>query len=133
MSEQLQSHGCCLPGRAGEGSATSSALPGIHTLGRASAETASVEAVNLPGGTFLMGTEDPEGFAADGEGPVRAVTLRPFSISATAVTTVQFAAFVAGTGYVTEAERSGWSFVFAGFVPSVLRKISPRPEATPWW
>ena len=31
-----------------------------------------------------------------------------------AVTNHRFAAFVADTGYVSEAEREGWSFVFAG-------------------
>jgi hypothetical protein len=31
--------------------------------------------VKLEGGEFLLGTEDPIGFPADGEGPVRAVVL----------------------------------------------------------
>ena len=42
--------------------------------------------VRLEGGEFLMGTEDPTGFPADGEGPVRAVTLKPFWIDAYVVT-----------------------------------------------
>ena len=37
------------------------------------------EDVNLPGGSFTMGTNDSP-FPADGEGPERHVTLRPFSI-----------------------------------------------------
>ncbi|WP_431039372.1 formylglycine-generating enzyme family protein [Streptomyces sp. P6-2-1] len=89
--------------------------------------------VALDGGTFLMGTQDAEGFAADGEGPVREVRLSPFRIGTLAVTNARFAAFVAATGHVTEAERFGWSFVFAGFLPAALRRVSPRPEATPWW
>ena len=34
-----------------------------------------------------------------------------------AVSNHRFAAFAAATGYVTEAERDGWSFVFAGRLP----------------
>jgi len=54
------------------------------------------------------------GYPADGEGPVRAVTLDEFWIDCYPVTNRQFAAFVAAAGYQTEAERFGWSFVFSG-------------------
>jgi formylglycine-generating enzyme required for sulfatase activity len=80
-----------------------------------------------------MGTEDTEGFPADAEGPIREVSIEPFRITATAVTNAEFAVFVADTGHRTQAEGFGWSYVFAGFLPGQLRKISPRPEATPWW
>lgn len=73
--------------------------------------------VHLPGGTFLMGTEDTSGFPADGEGPVRAVTLDSFWIDCCAVTNESFYEFVNKTNYQTEAERFGWSFVFAGDLP----------------
>jgi formylglycine-generating enzyme required for sulfatase activity len=89
--------------------------------------------VLLPGGTFRMGTEDPDGFREDGEGPVRDITVSPFWIDVHAVTNERFAAFVDATGYVTEAERFGWSFVFAGFLPAALRRGAARPEQTPWW
>lgn len=89
--------------------------------------------VSLPGGEFLMGAEDAEGFPADGEGPVRAVRIEPFRIDACAVTNGRFAEFVEDTGYVTDAERLGWSYVFAGFLPAALRRGAPRPEHTPWW
>ncbi|MCZ0983561.1 formylglycine-generating enzyme family protein [Streptomyces diastatochromogenes] len=87
----------------------------------------------LPGGTFLMGTDDAEGFPGDGEGPVRTVRLRPFLIDVCAVTNDAFARFVADTGHVTEAERFGWSYVFAGFLPATLRRGAARPPRTPWW
>jgi sulfatase modifying factor 1 len=87
----------------------------------------------LPGGTFRMGTEDEDGFPEDHEGPVREVTVAPFAIDAYAVTNARFAEFVAATGYRTEAERFGWSYVFAKFVSGHLRKSSPRPQQTPWW
>jgi sulfatase modifying factor 1 len=45
------------------------------------------------------------------------VQLSPFSISRFAVRNAQVAAFVRATGYRTEAERFGWSFVFAPFLP----------------
>ncbi|MFI5744908.1 formylglycine-generating enzyme family protein [Streptomyces sp. NPDC051644] len=89
--------------------------------------------VRLPGGTFLMGTDDAEGFPGDGEGPVREVHVRPYLLDAHAVSNDRFAAFTAATGYRTDAERIGWSYVFAGFLPAALRRISPRPERTPWW
>jgi formylglycine-generating enzyme required for sulfatase activity len=89
--------------------------------------------VSLPGGAFLMGTEDPVGFPADGEGPVREVRVAPFLVDACAVTAARFAEFVDDTGYRTDAERFGWSYVFAGFLPAALRKASPRLEETPWW
>ncbi|MER5389731.1 formylglycine-generating enzyme family protein [Saccharopolyspora sp. NPDC002686] len=80
-----------------------------------------------------MGAEDPDGFPADGEGPVRPVTVEPFQVAVHAVTNAQFAEFTEATGYVTDAERFGWSYVFAGFLPGSLRKDSPRPDAAPWW
>lgn len=88
---------------------------------------------HLPGGRFRMGTDDPIGFPADGEGPVREVEVSPFLIDRYAVTNEDFAAFVSATGYVTEAERYGWSYVFVGFLPGELRRMSPRPDVTPWW
>ena len=64
-----------------------------------------------------MGTDDAEGFLEDGEGPVREVELSPFAIDAHAVTNRRFADFIDATGYTTDAERYGWSFVFAGLLP----------------
>ncbi|MEO3749988.1 formylglycine-generating enzyme family protein [Streptomyces sp. B6B3] len=89
--------------------------------------------VTLPGGAFLMGTEDATGFPDDGEGPVREVRVAPFEIDAYAVTNRRFAAFVEATGHVTDAERFGWSFVYAGFLPGELRRQARRPPDTPWW
>ena len=44
----------------------------------------------LPGGEFLMGTDDSEGFPGDGEGPIRRVRLKPFLIDTCAVTNDAF-------------------------------------------
>ncbi|WP_045518937.1 formylglycine-generating enzyme family protein [Neobacillus niacini] len=90
--------------------------------------------VNLPGGEFLMGTEDQEGFLADGEGPVRKVFIKPFAIDRYTVTNKQFQEFVEETNYVTEAERFGWSFVFHLLVSDdVKRTVKNSVSGTPWW
>ena len=80
-----------------------------------------------------MGGDDTEGFREDGEGPVRAVRISPFHMCAYTVTNAEFARFVECTGYVTEAERFGWSYVFAAFLPGALRRTARRVEAAPWW
>lgn len=80
-----------------------------------------------------MGTDSTEGFAADGEGPSRSVTLRPFRIAATVVTNEAFAAFVRATQYITEAELVGHAFVFHLQLPADLRGSSPAPAGLPWW
>jgi len=85
---------------------------------------------DIPGGAATIGTDAPV-FRADGEGPARRVALRPFRMDAHAVTNRRFAAFVAATGYRTEAERFGWSYVFRAFLPPGLDV--PAPEGTPWW
>jgi sulfatase modifying factor 1 len=87
--------------------------------------------VRLGGSSFLMGTEDA-GFPADGEGPVRAVELSPFWIDRHAVSNARFAEFVGETGYSTEAERFGWSFVFAGLLAEDFPSTAAVAQA-PWW
>ena len=95
-----------------------------------SVSTASL--LDLDGGTFLMGSEDPGGFPEDGEGPVREVVVEPFRIAAYAVTNEEFGAFVKGAGHRTTAERFGWSFVFAGLLPQDFPPTQAVAQA-PWW
>ncbi len=87
--------------------------------------------VSLPGGTFLMGTDEAV-FPEDGEGPVREVAIRPFAIDLYAVSNERFAAFVEASGYLTEAERFGSSFVFVGLLPEAFPDTPAVAEAT-WW
>jgi sulfatase modifying factor 1 len=91
--------------------------------------------VRLDGGTFAMGSEDAEAVAGDGEGPVRDVTVSPFRLDETAVTNRQFRRFVRETGYRTDAERFGWSFVFAGYLTPESRQhlLQARVPGAPWW
>ncbi len=102
---------------------------------RARKKTASTSGmVRLDSGAFLMGTDDNLGFPDDGEGPVREVYLHPFYIDPCAVTNARFARFVKATGYQTEAERFGWSFVFHSFIaPSVAQRVTQVASDTPWW
>lgn len=91
--------------------------------------------VKLDGGPFLMGTNGTEGFPADGEGPVREVSLDPFYIDAGPVTNQRFREFVRASDYRTEAERFGWSFVFQSHIPEVRRSdlVHDTVLAAPWW
>ncbi len=87
--------------------------------------------VRLDACTTTVGTEHPI-LAGDGEGPVRSVRLRAFAIDPFAVTNRWFAAFVAATGYATEAEQFNSSFVFYQFVPATLGPTR-AVAAAPWW
>ncbi|MGE3073556.1 MAG: formylglycine-generating enzyme family protein [Dehalococcoidia bacterium] len=108
--------------------------------GRTGAEINRIEArgetsntlVTLSGGTFTMGSDADEGEPSDGEAPARLVTLKPFRIDAFATTNQQFGTFVRDTGYVTEAEAAGWSFVFAGLLPDDFPRTR-GVQAAPWW
>jgi formylglycine-generating enzyme required for sulfatase activity len=88
-------------------------------------------AVRIPGGKALVGTRQPE-IPDDGEDPLRTVRVKPFWIGATTVTNAEFAEFVSATGYVTEAEKWGWSFVFWMQVP---QDIGPTQGVVgfEWW
>jgi formylglycine-generating enzyme required for sulfatase activity len=64
--------------------------------------------VFVPGGPFLMGTADarlPDAL------PIHEVVLSPFFIAKLELTNERFAAFVAATGYATEAETGAAAFV----------------------
>ena len=94
--------------------------------------------VELAGGTFLMGTADPDARLEDGETPPRPATVGAFGLDRTTVTNGQFGNFVAATGYRTEAEAFGWAYVFKGLLSKPRRRrLEGQPEATvaaaPWW
>ena len=90
--------------------------------------------VLIPGAEYLMGNQDGEGYPADGEGPVRRVRVDSFYIDVCTVTNAQFAQFVKSTGYKTEAETFGWSFVFHALVPAVVAEtVNKAVSEAPWW
>jgi formylglycine-generating enzyme len=91
--------------------------------------------VALPGGTFLMGSNDdyPE------ETPVRSANVRPFRIDRTPVTNAQFSAFVAATGHVTQAEIAPTPEQYPDALPDMLyagslvfKRPRGRVDMTDW-
>ena len=88
--------------------------------------------VLLAGGSFLIGSDDPWVYPSDGEGPVREVSVDPFRVDRCAVSNEEFSEFAEATGYATEAERFGWSFVFEGLLPDDFPPTQSVVQA-PWW
>jgi formylglycine-generating enzyme len=89
------------------------------------------EMIALQGGAFVMGSAAPVAYPEDGETP-REVEVGPFRIDRCAVSNAVFAEFITATGYVTEAERFGWSFVFGGLLPDDFPPTR-AVAAAPWW
>ncbi len=113
---------CCSPSRG----TTASAQQGLNAV----SEPCRIDCLNrieIPGGRAFVGTAS-EGIPNDGEGPLRKRQVKPFLIDATTVTNAEFAAFVNATGYQTEAERIGWSFVFHTFVSKKVSEPVPGLE-----
>jgi sulfatase modifying factor 1 len=115
---------CCTPasGRAADPAAAPVPGTGPHPI----------EQAVVPGQTFAMGDAHGDGVRADGEQPVHEVRLPGFTIDATAVTVAGFRAFVAATGFRTDAERHGWSAVFHLAVTDPAH-VTGRMRGAPWW
>ncbi|KAH0630227.1 hypothetical protein JD844_012989 [Phrynosoma platyrhinos] len=62
-----------------------------------------------------MGTDEPA-IRQDGEWPARKVHINHFFMDRYEVSNKQFEKFVNATGYLTEAEKFGDSFVFEGML-----------------
>ena len=121
---------CCTPSRGGRSPAGAPAeAPSLGPVGPAGTAGRLLE---LPGGEFSMGSADRLAYPSDGEGPTRRVRVSPFALDPYAVSNADFIGFAEATGYVTEAERFGWSFVFAGFLPPDFPPTAAA-AAAPWW
>jgi formylglycine-generating enzyme required for sulfatase activity len=88
--------------------------------------------IAVAGATFAMGDDSVWTYPGDGEAPVHEVVLDEFSIGAYAVSNREFGAFVDAAGHQTDAERYGWSFVFAGLLPDDFPDTRGVADA-PWW
>ena len=88
--------------------------------------------VALDGGPFPMGSVGARAYESDGEGPVHEVEVSPFLIDTRVVDNTRFAEFVDATGYLSDAERYGWSFVFGGFLPDDFPDTRAVANAR-WW
>jgi sulfatase modifying factor 1 len=133
IGETVTMSSCCGPSRPNSGDAVRA---GSRSVGGGRADSATgrpkLDLVAIPGGDFTMGTNDPQGYPADGEGPEHRVTLGSFSISAHAITNDDFAGFVDATGHRTTAERFGNSFVFGRLLPDEFPDTR-GVAAAPWW
>ena len=125
---------CCVPPSGGDREIPEPSAVRLQASGRDRAQGLRAM-LRIPAGTFLMGGDDADAFPEDGEGPVRAVRLSPFLIDATTVTNRQFAMFARSSGYRTDAERYGWSFVFYALVHPDARHLvrDGMVEQAPWW
>lgn len=119
---------CCTVSRGDE---LPAATPRSGDASAPAGTAATVPRVRFEPARTFVGTDEPF-IAGDGEGPRRPVRLRAFELETTTVTNARFAAFVAATGYVTEAERYGWSPVFRLLLPEGAR-FMPTTGPTPWW
>jgi len=115
---------CCTPPRDG------SPQP-VQFNAKSSKDHDDIEAIKVAGGSAIVGTNAPQ-IPDDGEGPRRAVKIKPFRMSVTSVTNEAFRIFVNATGYLTEAERFGWSFVFWSQVPQSVGPTQAVNEVE-WW
>ncbi len=119
---------CCSPSSPVPDDASGNAL----AMGRPVTDSGMVL---VEGGTFTMGSDHPLArvFPADAEGPARRVRVDDFRVAAATVTNADWATFADDTGYRTQAERFGWSFVFAGFLEPHPLVQTQAVASAPWW
>lgn len=93
------------------------------------------EYIHIPEGVFTMGSDDiPSANMHDGEGPARRIQISEFYIQQYEVSNAEFAAFVDETGYVTEVERFGNSFVLEHLLSEeVKEEVTQVVKDAPWW
>lgn len=94
----------------------------------------TADMVLIQGSTFEMGTDKPV-FVKDHEGPIRNATVKSFYLDVYEVSNAKFKKFVEKTGYLTEAEHFGDSFIFEMLVPEKERDKYKdfRAVQAPWW
>jgi formylglycine-generating enzyme len=138
----ISAESCCTPSRDGDCPPPPSSKPArAHPVTRKNGalqgalQIEELDLVRIASGTFLMGSDDDIGFPDDDEGPVRPVTLPEFRIGRFAVTNALFSRFTDATGYISEAERFGWSYVFHLLVSRSARKHGEvqRVPGLEWW
>ncbi|MDQ0144685.1 formylglycine-generating enzyme family protein [Pseudarthrobacter niigatensis] len=131
LSDSSAGHGksCCAPKRDSSGTPEAAQT---HTPSTGSPKLTH-EDISLPGGTYTMGDTFGEGYPRDGESPTHQVHVDSFAIDATTVTNKMFAAFMADSGYRTEAEAFGSSAVFHLLSTSTKDDILGAAAGAPWW
>lgn len=130
----MEEHTCCAAKREGHAQQSPRRSKPVEVKESPYKARDTEQMVYIPGGSFLMGTNEPEANKLDGEGPIRKMTVDSFYMDQTAVTNQEFREFIEDTNYVTEAEQYGWSFVFHTFLSDkVKQKVTQYPKQTPWW
>ncbi|MBI1173121.1 SUMF1/EgtB/PvdO family nonheme iron enzyme [bacterium] len=125
-------HGCCGPSaRKAPADLHLAAALAVEPAAEAVREGIRRELVAIPGGFFEMGARRST-FPGDLDSPRRKVRVAPFLIAPTTVTNEQFARFVQASGYLTVAEREGWSYVFH-LLLRAPRDWPQSPPGLPWW
>ncbi len=123
---EFEDKGCCIPRSAAiSGKALISSRPSKNIS--LSFKTVEIPATNRA----FLGTSTPF-ILDDGEELRRWGSMKAFLMTPMAITNAQFAAFVKDTGYVTDAEHLGWSFVFWSDIPTNI-STSRGVAGNEWW
>ena len=114
--------GCCAPGRDG---AAVAAVPATSD----GAGALPADLLDIPGGSFRMGSVGALSYDGDGEGPIHVVELSPFRIAAHTVSNDDFAAFVDADA-VTSPRPSGSAGRSSSpaSCPTTSRRPAPSPR-----
>ncbi len=124
---------CCTPGRQESGPADDHQGKPFERISTGTTD----RMIRLDGGTFLMGTDDEIGYPDDGEGPIREITLNPFYMDQCSVSNTDYAQFIEATGYETDAQKFGSSYVFHALLTDSTKRTLDMLGRTvlglEWW
>lgn len=97
-------------------------------------EVAFADMALIPGGYYTIGTDEPL-VRGDNEGPARRMHVSSFFIDKHEVSNEEFKKFTDDTGYITDAEYYGTSFVFGYFLTREERYEFEeyRAVGATWW
>lgn len=88
----------------------------------------------IAGGGFIMGITNPDAMRTRDDLSPQRVEVREFWMDSMAVTNEQFRAFRKATGYRTEAEGFGWSFVLELYATETARaRANETVRDAPHW
>jgi len=130
VSHSKSSKKCCIPATNNDVVEIQEPLSDINTHDGMKRVNPTIETSSIGGDWFMMGSTDSS-HPEDGESPVRSVWVDEFRLSTTAVSNKDFHRFVDATGYVTDAQRAGSSFVFYLLIENA--QTHTASGVAPWW
>lgn len=90
----------------------------------------SFEMIAVKGGTFTMGATSEQGSEAESyEKPTHSVTLDDYYIGKFEVTVGLFRTFINETGYRTDADKEGWSYIGTGSLFDIKNGVNWKCDA----